>query len=190
MRMRIETATSTASYLEDIGRALEVVPHDAVEDLITLLIDAAYEGRGILMIGNGGSAATASHFACDLSKNTRSPGLPRFRVIALTDNVPVITAWANDVAYEDVFAEQVRNLGRPGDILIAISGSGNSPNILRAAAAAREVGATVVALTGGGGVLGPDSDLWISTPAECIEQVEDLHLIVEHLVCRQIRERL
>ena len=183
-------ASGAAQYLLDIQQAVEQISLDAVEMLISLLLDAAWAGKTIYLIGNGGSAATASHFACDLSKGTRGADRPRFRVIALTDNVPLITAWANDVEYADVFAEQLRNLCQPGDILIAISGSGNSPNILRAAAAATNTGATVVALTGAGGRLGPAADLWLQTPAGCIEQVEDLHLIVEHLVCRQLRERL
>ncbi len=186
----MQTVNSTSQYLADIRRALDAVSHDEIEDLITLLVDAAHEGRTIFIIGNGGSAATASHFACDLSKGARARSAPRFRVVALTDNVPLITAWANDVAYEDVFAEQLRNLCQPGDILIAISGSGNSPNILRAAIAARECGATLVAMTGGTGLLGSNADLWVSTPADCIEQIEDLHVIVEHLVCLQLRERL
>jgi D-sedoheptulose 7-phosphate isomerase len=183
-------ASGTAQYLLDIQQAVEQISLDAVESLIALLLEAAQAGKTIYLIGNGGSAATASHFACDLSKGTRGANRPWFRVVALTDNVPLITAWANDVDYADVFAEQLRNLCLPGDILIAISGSGNSPNILRAAAAATAAGATIVALTGAGGRLGPVADLWLQTPAGCIEQVEDLHLIVEHLVCRQLRERL
>lgn len=183
-------APGAAQYLADIHQALDQVSLPTVERLVALLIDAARTGKSVFFVGNGGSAATASHFACDLGKGTRTAGAARFRAVALTDNVPLLTAWANDVAYEDVFAEQLRNLCQPGDILIAISGSGMSPNILKAAAVARDAGATVVAMTGDGGALGPGSDLWISTPASCIEQVEDLHLIVEHLVCCQLRDRL
>jgi D-sedoheptulose 7-phosphate isomerase len=171
-------------------RALNDLPHQAIEQLVALLVQAAHEGRTVFVVGNGGSASTASHFACDLGKGTRSPLRPHCRVVALTDNVALITAWANDVAYEDVFAEQLRGLCGPQDVLIAISASGRSANILRAADAAREAGATVVALTGGGGLLGLGSDIWIETPAGCIEQIEDLHLIVQHLVCLQVRERL
>jgi D-sedoheptulose 7-phosphate isomerase len=186
----MQTAVSTARYVADVQRALDSLPHRAIEDLVALLVETAHEGRTVFLAGNGGSAATASHFACDLAKGTRSPLRPRCRVVALTDNVPLITAWGNDANYEDIFAEQLRGLCELGDILIAISASGRSPNILRAADAAREAGAIVVALTGGGGILGPESDLWIETPAECIEQIEDLHLIVQHLVCCQVRERL
>lgn len=186
--MRI--AVDTARYVSEMQRALNDLPQDRIEDLVTLLIRATHEGRTVFIIGNGGSAATASHFACDLAKGTQQPMKPRCRVVALTDNVPLLTAWSNDLSYADAFAEQLRTLCKPDDILIAISASGRSVNVLRAAAAAREIGASVVALTGGGGLLGLVSDLWLETPADCIEQIEDLHLIVQHLVCCQIRERL
>lgn len=186
----METTVGSSQYLADLRGALDGIALAPIERLITLLLDAAHQGNGVYLVGNGGSAATASHFACDLGKGTRAAAAPRFRVVALTDNVPLITAWANDVAYENVFAEQLRNLCQPGDILIAISASGMSPNILRAAEVAREAGATVVGLTGGSGLLGLRSDVWIATPARCIEQIEDLHLIVQHLVCSQVRERL
>lgn len=181
---------STSRYVADMQRALNDLPHAPIERFVELLVQTAHEGRTVFLVGNGGSAATATHFACDLGKGTRGQARPFCRVVALTDNVSLITAWANDVAYEDVFAEQLRGLCGPQDVLIAISASGRSANILRAAAVAREAGATVVALTGGGGLLGLGSDIWIETPAGCIEQIEDLHLIVQHLVCRQVRERL
>lgn len=186
----MQATISTSGYLTDLRRALEAVPQPAVEELVSLLVDAAHTGSTIYLVGNGGSAATASHFACDLGKGTRPVEGARLRVVALTDNAALITAWANDVAYEEIFAEQLRSLCAPGDILIAISASGMSPNILRAADAARTIGAAVVAMTGSGGLLGPSADVWIRTPASCIEQVEDLHLIVQHLVCCQVRERL
>jgi D-sedoheptulose 7-phosphate isomerase len=186
----MQTEVGVSLYFEDIRRALDAVSTDAIERLVDVLIEAGQSHRNIFVLGNGGSAATASHFACDLGKGTRSATFPKFRVIALTDNVPLITAWANDVNYGDVFAEQLENFCQPGDVVIAISASGMSPNILKAAEVARGANATVVALTGAGGLLGPSADLWISTPANCIEQVEDLHLIVQHLVCCQIRGRI
>lgn len=186
----MQTMMDTSRYIQDLQHALDDLSHPAIEALVSLLVRAAHEERTIFLVGNGGSAATASHFACDLAKGTRSAQRPACRVIALTDNVALITAWGNDSAYEDIFAEQFRNLARPGDILIAISASGNSPNILRVAEVAREIDATIVALTGGGGRLGPDADLWLATPASTIEQIEDLHLIVQHLTCCQVRERL
>jgi D-sedoheptulose 7-phosphate isomerase len=186
----MQTTTGTAQYVSAIRQALDEISPTAVEEFVTLLVEATRTRGTIFLVGNGGSAATASHFACDLAKGTRSAAGPQLRVVALTDNVPLITAWANDVAYEDVFAEQLRSLCGPGDILIAISASGMSPNILRAADVARQAGARVVALTGGGGVLGPAANIWLRTPASCIEQVEDLHVILAHLVACQVRERV
>src|SRR5438105_750364 len=185
----MQTMVSTPQYLMGIRRALDDVPPEPVEELIARLVQSARTGRTVFLIGNGGSAATASHFACDLGKGTRPVDGPHVRVIALTDNAALMTAWANDVAYEEIFAEQLRNLCMCGDILIAISASGMSPNILRAADAARSLGAAVVAMTGADGLLGPSAEVWIRTPANCIEQIEDLHLIVQHLVCCQVRER-
>lgn len=186
----MQTQTGVSSYIENIRSALGSVSPDAIERFVDILVEAAYARRNIFVLGNGGSAATASHFSCDLGKGTRSSRAPGFRVLALTDNVPLITAWANDASYDDVFAEQLRNFCEPSDVVIAISASGMSSNVLRAAQVAKEADATLVAMTGGGGMLGPSADLWISTPANCIEQIEDLHLIVQHLVCCQIRERL
>src|SRR5207245_4578669 len=120
----------------------------------------------------GGSAATASHFACDLAKGTQAAGLPAFRVVSLSDNVPLMTAWANDTNYCRIFAEQLATLVRPADIVIAISASGNSSNILAAAGVARELGALTIALTGQeGGKLSRLAELAICVPARSIEQV-------------------
>ena len=116
-----------------------------------ILLQAREEGRTIFIIGNGGSAATASHMANDLNKGATVSGQRRFRALALTDNVPLITAWANDTRYELIFVEQMANYLRPGDVLVAISGSGNSPNIIAAVEWARREGAVTVGLTGGNG---------------------------------------
>ncbi|MGN6673305.1 MAG: phosphoheptose isomerase, partial [Thermomicrobiales bacterium] len=104
----MQTMTSTAQYFSAIRQALDEVSPTAVEEFVALLVEAAHTRQTIFLVGNGGSAATASHFACDLAKGTRAAGGQSLRVIALTDNVPLITAWANDVAYEDVCAEQLR----------------------------------------------------------------------------------
>jgi D-sedoheptulose 7-phosphate isomerase len=142
-------------------------------------------------LGNGGSAATASHFACDLAKGTQAVGLPAFRVVSLSDNVPLMTAWANDANYDHIFAEQLATLIRPAHIVIAISASGNSPNVLAAARVARQSGALTIALTGqDGGKLSRLVDLTIYVPAQSIEQVEDAHLVIAHSLCVVLRGRL
>jgi D-sedoheptulose 7-phosphate isomerase len=127
--------------------------------------------------------------ACDLSKTAMAPGARRIRAIALTDNVPLMTAWANDVAYEEIFAEQLVNLVRAGDLVIGISGSGNSPNVLKAISAAREAGATTVGFTGApGGRLKDLVDISVVVPSRRIEQAEDGHMILDHLVTVALRE--
>jgi D-sedoheptulose 7-phosphate isomerase len=143
------------------------------------------------VIGNGGSAATASHMMNDLMKCTLVPGQPRFRAIALTDNVPTMTAFANDIAYDEIFTEQLRSLLRPGDVVIALSGSGNSPNIVRAIAYAQEAGATTIGLCGdGGGKLATLANLAVCIPAGRIGQQEDGHLILNHTIALALHERI
>ena len=126
-------------YLGEVQYTLGALPLDHIWNVVDLLLSANYAGSTVFTLGNGGSAATASHFACDLAKGTITPNRPRFRVVALTDNVPLMTAWGNDVAYDDVFAEQLSGLIRPADVVVAISGSGNSPNVLRAVELARRM---------------------------------------------------
>ena len=149
-------------------------------------------GGQVLIAGNGGSAATASHMAMDLGKTTLGhrprPGTLRVRALALSDPGAVLTAWANDGGYERVYAEQIAALARPGDAVVLISVSGNSPNIVAAAHAAREARSSVVALLGRpGGALRVLADLAIVVPSEDYGVVEDLHLIINHIVTRYLR---
>ncbi len=175
-------------YFDGIRRALDALPREALLQIIAQIEAAARDGRMIFLCGNGGSAATASHFACDLAKGTRQPGGPMVRAVALTDNIPLLTAWANDTEYRQVFAEQLRPLVRPGDLLIAISGSGNSPNVLEAVCVAREAGAFTIGLTGfQGGKLRELVDLCLIVPSACMEQIEDLHLILHHTITTVLR---
>ena len=149
--------------------------------MANLLVHAYENENSILLFGNGGSAALASHFACDLGKGTVNGSKKRFRVIALTDNVPLMTAWANDAKYEDIFAEQLANFARPGDLAFAISGSGNSPNVLRALRTARDLGSATIGLTGfSGGKMRALCDACIVVPCDNMQIIEDLHLCVAH----------
>jgi D-sedoheptulose 7-phosphate isomerase len=120
-------------YCLELAAVTVAMPFGEVARVADVLLDCHRCGGTIFVLGNGGSAATASHFACDLAKGARAGGLPPFRVVPLTDNVPLITAWANDTSYEQVFAEQLAALVRPDDVVVAISASGNSPNVLAAA---------------------------------------------------------
>jgi D-sedoheptulose 7-phosphate isomerase len=166
----------------------------AAEDLAqveSVLLRARADGRMIFIIGNGGSAATASHMANDLNKGASVPGQPRFRALALTDNVPLITAWANDTRYENVFVEQMANFFEPGDVVLAISGSGNSPNIVTAVEWAHRGGAVTVGLTGGsGGRLRGLVDHCVVVPTGWMEQIEDMHLAIAHALCVSLRARI
>lgn len=178
-------------YWRELAAVTDRMPYALIGRAAELLLDCQRRGGTIFVLGNGGSAATASHFACDLAKGTRTNGKPSFRVVALNDNVPLLTAWANDTSYERVFAEQLVALVRPADLVIAISASGNSPNVLAAAHVAREAGVPTIALTGRtGGRLRNLSSLTIAVPSDSIEQVEDAHLIIAHSVCVALRERL
>jgi D-sedoheptulose 7-phosphate isomerase len=178
------------SYLAELQEVIAGLPTELIEQVITLLLNSARRGNKVFICGNGGSAATASHFACDLAKNTVVAGGPGFRVVALTDNVALMTAWANDTAFDNVFAAQLNPLVEAGDVVIGISCSGNSANVLNAISVARQHGATTIGFTGDqGGQLKALVDICIQVPSPRIEQQEDVHLILEHSICSAIREQ-
>ena len=169
-----------------------VIDHFPIDDLLKLLsvIETAREEEKVIFIcGNGGSWATASHMVCDFGKNTRMPGEKRMKVIGLGDNIPSLTAYANDEGYERIFAEPLISLMHPGDLLIAISGSGNSPNVLRAVDAARERGGVTLGLTGfEGGALKDKVDHCLVVPSDSMELIEDFHMIVDHILTICLRK--
>lgn len=168
-------------YFPQVSVLLSKVPISQVERAAEELWRAYREGRTIFACGNGGSAATATHFVCDLVKVASVPGKARVRAMALTDNVSVITAWANDEAYEVIFEEQLKNFLQPGDVVVGISTSGMSENVLRAVEFARKGGATTIGLSGhDGGRLKELVDIPIVVPGEHTGQLEDVHLIICH----------
>ncbi len=178
-------------YWYELASIMRAMPFDMLAKAAELLLDCYRRDSTVFILGNGGSAATASHFACDLAKGTQVKGMPAFRVISLSDNVPLMSAWANDTNYDRIFSEQLATLIRPQDVVIAISASGNSPNILAAARMARQSGAITLALTGrDGGKLSQLADFTIYVPSQSIEQVEDAHLVIAHSLCVVLRERL
>lgn len=177
-------------YTDELHHVLRQLPFNEINSLIDHLHRARVAGSKTFIMGNGGSASTASHFVCDLGKNTIAKGWPNFRVIGLSDNMALMTAYANDDGYETVFSRQMEGMVAPDDLVIAISTSGNSPNVVGAVQHANRAGAMTIGLTGfDGGQLGRIVDLHIHVPSDTIEQVEDVHLIVEHLVCKALRER-
>jgi D-sedoheptulose 7-phosphate isomerase len=180
-----------ATYVGEVIEALHALDLNAVRNVVDRLLEAWQRDATIFVVGNGGSASTASHMMNDLCKFTSVPGLPRFRVIALTDSVPLLTAIANDVSYDEVFVEPLRNLMRTGDVVLAISGSGNSPNVVNAAAYALKNGASVIGLCGTpGGLLASLASWSVLIPAAHIGQQEDGHLIVNHAIAAALRARL
>lgn len=177
------------SYLLDLNEALAAVPRNALWRAISVLHKARLNGRQVFIMGNGGSAATASHFACDLGKGADVGGCPGFRAIPLTDNMAMFSAYANDCGYEHVFSRQLANLVQPGDVVIGISGSGNSRNVLNAIELAHERGATTIGFIGfDGGHLKGMVDLPVHVDKQCMEQVEDVHGVLAHLVATTLRK--
>jgi D-sedoheptulose 7-phosphate isomerase len=178
------------TYLQQVSSALNRLPCPLIDQVTDRLWGAYRENRAVYLFGNGGSAALASHSACDFGKGTVVNGHRRFRVLALTDNVPLMTAWANDARYEDIFAEQLRSFLQADDIAFAISGSGNSANVLNGLAVARELGAFTIGLTGfQGGRMKSICRLCIVVPSENMQVIEDVHLSVMHSIFTSLRQR-
>jgi len=174
-------------YLETLANILPRVPREPIEEIVAVLQRARHEGTRVLLIGNGGSAATASHFVNDLLKGATRLGQPRFKVMCLTDNVSTLTAYANDAGYEMTFAEPLTALAEVGDVVIALSGSGNSPNVLRAMDAAKELGLTRIGLTGfTGDKLRAKCEGCVVVPSDSMQIIEDAHLAILHSIFREM----
>jgi len=197
-RRKIAEASATAVempvaelYLQEVSGVLKRLPFTQINQVTEALWNAYQDNRAVYFFGNGGSAALASHCACDFGKGTVVNGNRRFRVLALTDNVPLMTAWANDARYEDIFSEQLRSFLERDDIVFAISGSGNSPNVLKGLQTAGEMGAFSVGLTGfQGGKMQSLCDQCVVVPSENMQVIEDVHLSVTHSIFTSFRERL
>ena len=186
------TYSSSADYLKKVAELLGALP-DPSDRFVEALYAGFEQGRTVFLIGNGGSAANASHFGQDLAKGTLSSmsATRRFRVVSLTDNIGFITALANDEGYDSIFEQQLRNLAASGDLLVAISGSGNSPNVIRAAEYAHSIGMTVIGVTGfDGGKLKALADVSVHIPVDDMGMTEALHGVVFHLAMCRLRERL
>jgi D-sedoheptulose 7-phosphate isomerase len=171
------------TYKAGLLTAIQTIDLAKVNQAITWFDGARAAGKHIFVCGNGGSASTASHFACDILKGASFNRDSRFRIIALTDQLPTLTAYANDVGYDSVFVEQLKNFAEPGDLFVGISGSGNSPNVLRAMDFANQAGCRTLALTGrDGGRLGPMAQLNIQIAVPHMGRIEDAHMVVCHMI--------
>lgn len=184
---------SPKEYFGIYQEVIANLPHEKIDEVIDALMDAYEHGKNVFIFGNGGSAALASHFACDLGKGTAigTNGHKRFRVLSLTDNVPLMTAWANDSCFDQIFAEQLQNFLSGGDVAFAISGSGNSPNVLLALQFARNHQARTIGLTGfEGGKMKSLCDICVVLPSNNMQIVEDFQLSVTHAIFSVIRQRI
>ena len=170
-------------YLEELKGLLDAFPHDRFEDVASAILSAYDDEKQIFIMGNGGSGSTASHFACDINKGCCFNAKKKFKVLCLNDNIPTMMAYANDLSYEKVFVEQLKNFLKPGDIVIGISGSGNSENVIQAVSYAKENQAKTVGLTGfDGGRLAQLVDIPLIASINDMQKVEDVHIIVVHMI--------
>jgi D-sedoheptulose 7-phosphate isomerase len=177
------------SYREQLLSTLGSIDTARVAQAIGWMSAARDAGRSIFVAGNGGSAATAAHFVCDMVKGASLAGPGRFRIVALGQNLSTLTAYANDVSYADALVEELKNFAQPGDIYMAISGSGNSPNVVRAMEYANSIGCRTLALTGrDGGKLGALAELNIHVPEPHMGRIEDAHHIICHMICYSFME--
>ena len=170
-------------YKAALLEAIDRIDTSRVEQAIEWFREARDGSKHIFVCGNGGSASTASHFTCDIVKGASYNRDTRFRIMALTDSLPTLTAYSNDISYECVFVEQLKNFAQAGDLVMCISGSGNSPNVVRAMEYANSIGCKTIALTGrDGGKLGPLAQLNIQVAVPHMGRIEDAHMVVCHMI--------
>jgi len=182
-------STLLDTYAAELSRELQSIDPVEFDKLTSLLVEAYRADRQVFIAGNGGSAGTANHFVCDFGKNAVQGNRRRFRILSVCDNIEKITALANDIAFEEIFRFQLGNLMRPGDVLIVISASGNSPDLVNACAYAKELGCPIIALSGfGGGKICDGADAVLKTDLRRYESIEDLHSAILHMVVCWFKE--
>jgi D-sedoheptulose 7-phosphate isomerase len=186
------TPPTVEGYFHDVSQLISSLPFQELDRIISVILEAFDSGRTIFIFGNGGSASSASHMMCDMNKGTIDRAQPRrLRTMALTDNVPLITAWGNDTHYELIFAEQLKNFAVSQDVAFAISGSGNSANVLLALKAAKEAGAITVGLTGyKGGKMKGLCDVCAIVPSDNLQMIEDMHHAMLHSMFTVVKDRI
>lgn len=186
-----ERSIAAKEYLATTREVLARLDHETIDRMTEAIWNGYKESRTLFIFGNGGSAALASHFACDIGKGTVSGREMRLKAISLVENVALITALANDSAYQEIFAEQLTDLAEKGDVAMAISGSGNSPNVIRGLEKARQIGLKTIVLTGfAGGKAKALADICLVAPSESMQHIEDAHLCASHAIFLEIRERI
>jgi len=179
------------NYIQDLKEVLDAFPHEQFEQLIQAMMEAYHNNRHIFVMGNGGSASTASHWPCDFNKGCSLDRENKFKMICLNDSISTMLAYANDLSYEDVFVGQLKNFFIPGDLVIGISGSGNSDNVLRAIDYANENGGTTAGLCGfSGGKLYQKVKIPILAKVDDMQKVEDIHMIIVHMSMQRVLQLL
>ncbi len=178
-------------YLSGLSALIETFDTHGFERIVEKILDAYHGDHRIFVMGNGGSGATASHFTCDINKGCCMDLSRKFKMICLNDNLPTLLALANDVSYEAVFVEQLKNFFQPGDLVIGISGSGNSPNVLRAIEYAGAHQGATIGLSGfSGGKLAERVDIAWVAPVDDMQKIEDMHMIVVHMIMQAVHKQL
>jgi len=176
-----------ARYAATLSDVLSRLDGGRFETLVHVLLEAHERRQHIFVMGNGGSGATAAHFACDINKGCCLDLEKKFKVICLNDNLPTLLAYANDLSYESIFVEQMKNFFVPGDVVIGISGSGNSENVLKAVAYANQNGGKTAGLSGfSGGKLARLAQIPFVAPIHDMQKVEDVHLILVHMIMQAV----
>ena len=184
-------ATFSVEYIDKLKDVLDGFPHEEFERLVSAMLDACDREKRIFVMGNGGSASTASHWVCDINKGCCLDKEKKFKMLCLNDSISTMLAYANDLSYEDVFVEQLKNFFVPGDLVIGISGSGNSTNVLKAIEYANENDGKTVGLCGySGGKLYGMVDIPILVKVDDMQKVEDVHMVVVHMVMQRVLEEL
>ena len=176
-------------YLNAVTGLLADLPRDRIANVVDLVRDAYDNGKQVFIMGNGGSASTSSHLACDLQKGLGGLSDKKFKVMSLTDNVAIMTAWANDTDYSSIFTEQLATWVKPGDLVIGISGSGNSPNVINGIELANRMGAVTIGISGfQGGKLAQTARHGVVVRSDNMQHIEDVHMVLAHLIFRVLME--
>jgi D-sedoheptulose 7-phosphate isomerase len=187
----MDTDKIIKNYFNGVEKLMKDIPVNQLEKIIDALWDAYRKDKQIFIFGNGGCAAAALHFSCDMAKLTIVPGNKRFRVICLSSNVALLTAWANDTYYADIYGEQLANLMNPGDVVFGLTGSGNSMNIINALKYANDNGGKTVTITGfDGGKIKSIAQYSLVIKSSQMQQVEDAHMMMMHIIALGLKERV
>ncbi len=179
------------AYLEQIKETISNIPVVKIQEVLDIIFEAYKNNKCLFVFGNGGSAATASHIACDAAKGTVAPNKRRFKALCLSDNAPLITAWANDTDYKNTFGEQLKNFVQQGDVALGLSFSGMSPNVINAFKTANEAGATSILFSGrNGGEAKEVAEVHVLVPSDHMQQIEDIHAMLNHIIFMALKERI